>query len=228
MDVVYICREGDNEELRYSLRSLANLQHTNVWVVGGAPNWYTGNRIPVKQQSTKYRNVRANLQAVVNCDDISDEFVLFNDDFFVVQPVESVPYYHGGDLLDKIRRYEDYSPNSVYVQMLWDTLHVLAYHGSPTSLDYALHVPMRMRRQMLGPLLPYECSTRILYGNLFRVDGEHVEDVKVHAKPTGLFSKPDIAAPSFPFLSTSDGTFRRVRDRLLKRMFADRSPYEKQ
>jgi hypothetical protein len=227
VDVVYVCRKGENEELRYSLRSLANLPHTNVWVVGGAPDWYTGNLIKVKQQSTKYRNVRANLRAVVNCDDISDEFVLFNDDFFVVQPVDSVPYYHGGDLLDKIKRYENYSPNSVYVRMLWDTLHVLAYHGSPTSYDYALHVPMRMHREMLGPLLPYDCSTRILYGNLFRVEGVQVDDVKVHSKPVDSFPKPDVAAPSFPFLSTSDGTFNRVKNRLLKRMFLEPSPYER-
>ncbi len=226
MDVVYVCREGENEELRYSLRSLANLPHDNVWVIGGAPSWYTGNRIKVKQQSNKYANVRANLRALVNCGDISDEFVLMNDDFFVVQPVETVDYYHGGDYMDKIKRFEEYSPGSAYVQVLWDTVHILAYQGSPTTLDYDLHVPMRMEKELLGPLLPYEASKRTLYGNLFRVGGEHIEDVKVHSRPIAQFPSHDFTVSKFPYVSSSDRTFRIVHNRLLKKRFRDPSPYE--
>ena len=45
MDIVYNCRPGkQNEELRYSIRSvMENLPHDNLWVVGGKPEWYTGN-----------------------------------------------------------------------------------------------------------------------------------------------------------------------------------------
>jgi hypothetical protein len=226
VDAVYICREGDNEELRYSLRSVAaNMPHENVWVVGGKPDWYVGNHIPVKQQSTKYNNARANLRATVNCGDISPEFVLMNDDFYVLRKVESVPYYHGGDLMDKIKTFEGFAAKSKYLQILWDTVHVLAYHGSPTTLDYAIHVPIRMERELLGPLLVYEASIRTLYGNLFRVGGERIDDVKVHTKPRSGIPVHDYVVSDFPFMSTADRTFWQTR-KYLKQLFPEPSRFE--
>ena len=39
-DVVYCVKDDpDNEELRYSLRSLKNLPHQKVWIYGGGPKW---------------------------------------------------------------------------------------------------------------------------------------------------------------------------------------------
>jgi hypothetical protein len=149
-----------------------------------------------------------------------------NDDFFIVKPVDSVPYYHGGDYLDKIKRYEKLAAGGIYTAVLWDTLHLLAQRGSPTSLDYDLHVPMRMRRDLLDTLLGFDVSKRTLYGNLFRVGGEEIEDVKVHSKPLEHFPMYDYLHSDFPFLSTSDRTFRIVHNRLLKKRFKDPSPYE--
>lgn len=227
MDVVYICRDGENEELRYSLRSVAkNLDYNNVWVVGGKPDWYTGNHIAKPQMGTKYANARNNLRAIVDCGDITDEFVLMNDDFYVMSAVDVVPYYHGGDLIDKIRVFEGFAAKSKYLSMLWDTLHILARNGSPTSLDYALHVPMRMRRSKLGPMLSYEASIRTLYGNLMRVGGEQITDVKVHTGPRNGPTQHDYMSSDFPFLSTHDRTFHTVRKQLLRYRFAEPSPFE--
>ena len=48
MDFVYICKEGVNEELKYSIRSVVeSFPESNIWVVGGKPDWYTGNYIQV-------------------------------------------------------------------------------------------------------------------------------------------------------------------------------------
>lgn len=227
MDVVYICRPGDNEELRYSLRSIAdNLAYNNVWLVGGKPDWYRGYHIAVKQTGTKYANGRKNLRAVVDADLISNEFVLMNDDFYVMKPTEVVPYFHGGDIMDKIRVFEGFAANSKYLQMLWDTVHILARNGSPTTLDYALHTPMRMRRDKLGPLLEYEASIRTLYGNLNRVGGEYLDDVKIHTRPRSGVPQPDYLESEHQFLSTHDRTFTKVYKELLKHVFNEPSPFE--
>ena len=62
MDLVYICGPGDNEELRYSIRSaVKNLKFDNLWVVGGKPKWYVGNYLEVIQNKSKYTNARNNL-----------------------------------------------------------------------------------------------------------------------------------------------------------------------
>ena len=43
MDIVYVVRPGDeNEALRYSLRSLANIPHRTVWIAGYRPKWCYG------------------------------------------------------------------------------------------------------------------------------------------------------------------------------------------
>jgi hypothetical protein len=149
-----------------------------------------------------------------------------NDDFYVMSPVDVVPYFHGGDLMKKIKTFETFAGNSKYVRLLWDTLHILAYHGSHTSLDYALHVPMRLKRSELGPLLGYEASIRTLYGNLKQVGGTEISDVKVDTKPAELFPRHDYLNSDFPFLSTADVTFTMVYNRLLKKRFRDPSPYE--
>jgi len=48
MDFVYICKDGVNEELKYSIRSVVeSFPETNIWVVGGKPDWYTGRDISI-------------------------------------------------------------------------------------------------------------------------------------------------------------------------------------
>jgi hypothetical protein len=227
MDVVYIVRPGENEELRYSLRSLANLPHGDVWVAGAAPDWYKGNLLPVKQSATKYENARNNLRALCDDDRISDTVVLMNDDFFIVKPITDLPVLHGGDVYNKIVRHSAYAATSPYVALLWDTLHILAHRGVPTSLDYALHVPMTMDRGKLSDLLGYAGSYRILYGNIYAVGGDYAEDVKYHRVIANGPTPYDFRRGSSPFLSTSDGTFPRVKSALLGKLFPDKSPYER-
>lgn len=41
MDILYLCRPGENLELRYSLRSLRNVPHGRVWIFGDCPDWVT-------------------------------------------------------------------------------------------------------------------------------------------------------------------------------------------
>ena len=51
-DVVYILKNGcDGYELRYSLRSLANMDHGKVWFVGGQPDGlYPDERMEFEQE----------------------------------------------------------------------------------------------------------------------------------------------------------------------------------
>jgi hypothetical protein len=105
MDLVYICRDGDNEELRYSIRSaVANLPHDNIWIVGGKPDWYTGNFIRTKQNGLKFDNARNNLNTACRKYEISSDFVLMNDDFYFMDKIDKIEMFHGGRLIDKIRR----------------------------------------------------------------------------------------------------------------------------
>ena len=156
MDCVYICGPGENEELRYSIRSVVkNFPHSNIWVVGDKPDWYIGNFIPVKLTGVKYNNARNNLYAITEHPDISESFYLMNDDFFIINKIDNFTTWHGGLLYDKADLYDALVPRSLYTKMLNNTYNKLIRLGITDPLDYELHVPMLMEKSKLAKVLKY-------------------------------------------------------------------------
>lgn len=216
-DIVYLVRDGDdNEELRYSLRSLRNLPHGDVWLAGFQPSWTTNVKcVEVDQSGKKWDNQTRNLTAAVEHDGLSDPFVMFNDDFFVTEPVESVPALHRGPLSAMLRQYVD--RRDQYARRIVATTKLLG----PDALCYdVIHTPMTFHKEPLASVLE-ECRSQFLfrsvYGNRAGVGGRQIADVK--ARDTDV----DLARP---FCSTSDNLFTRKPGHLLRRQFPDPSPYE--
>ena len=95
MDFVYLCKTGENEELRYSIRSVLNsFPKAKIWVVGGKPKWYVGNYVEVIQDRNLYTNIYNNLVAICKSNQISNKFILMNDDFFIVNKVSKINYFY--------------------------------------------------------------------------------------------------------------------------------------
>jgi len=230
MDFVYICRPGNNPELKYSLRSIyLNTDVNSVWVVGGKPDWYKGNFLPVMQQKTKYENAQNNLRAAINSNKIPNKFILMNDDFYITRRLNSMPVYHGGYLLDKINKFNKYRPG-LYANKLEETFRILKRNGVQNPLDYAIHVPMTVHKENLSFAVELGGSIRTIYGNMNRVGGTRlpVDDVKVHLTTVRYPAKFDYKTNEFnlPFLSTSDQTFRQVYRGYLNTAFSQPSPLE--
>lgn len=224
MDYVYICRSGENEELRYSLRSVyKNAPDGRVWLVGGKPGWYSGDFIPVRPTSHKYNNARNNLQAIVTSSDISDDFVLMNDDFFVTKPIDSIQTYHGGLLSDKIKKYRSQPGASSYTNMLMATYRTLRRRGVDAPLDYELHVPMPMTKAGLSVALKTNVLWRSAYGNLHSVGGLQTVDVKYYGSTSLRSSYP--LDGEMPYLSSEDNSFKEVLP-MLDRLFGLPCKYE--
>jgi hypothetical protein len=200
-DVVYLCRPGENEELRYSLRSLRNLPHGKVWIFGGAPDWVNRDRvnvIEVPQEEfnfrqawlTKYLNVRRNLTAAVRHKDVSANFTYMNDDFYVTEAIDKVPILNYGTREQFGAYYLAHSKvPSNYVQAEFDTLDWVSQEfGIEDPLSYALHVPLPVKKasmegllQILPETLPsgQPAHLRTAYGNAARLGGKTIRDVKV-------------------------------------------------
>jgi hypothetical protein len=228
MDVVYICRHGKNEELRYSIRSVVkNLAHDNIWVVGGKPQWYVGNYILVPRHANKYVHGRRNLRAICESEEISEKFVLMNDDFFIMKKMAEIPALRGGRLTEKIEIYRKFAPKGRFLNNLLESLSVLANLGVRTSWDYAIHVPMVMEKKKLAKILDYPGSVRTNYGNIYKVGGKKIADVKVHAKKQDGPEPFDYLKYDSPFLSTADNTFNRLRAHVLRHKFPNRTSYER-
>jgi len=219
MDIVYILK-GDSKELRYSLRSLQNIPHDKVFIVGGQPSGLDNViRIPVAQNSTKWENQKRNLVAACRSDELSDDFILFNDDFYVTQRVVNAPVFHRGLLSDVYKGYA--SRHDAYAVGMKTTLKDLG----PEALAYdAIHVPMVMNKdRVLGMIksIPRGALIRSWYGNLYKIGGEFHEDAKVriHAPYQDLSDKD--------FVSTSNQSFKKDwPGQWIKDQFLDPCRYE--
>ena len=219
LDVVYYVRPGErNPELRYSLRSLSNLPHGRVLLVGHKPTWVQGvEYVRGNEIGTTEGNAIGNLRLA--CEHAgSDRFVVFNDDFFVMEPMDEVPSLHAGPL-SKIAH-----GATTYRRQLQEAARLLEAAGflPRDLLAWTLHIPVVVDRERLSTVLRMVgtrrpiAEWRTVYGNYWGVTGEEASDVKVRRRTD---------APDGPFLSTQDATFEFVASRI-KRAFPTPSPYE--
>lgn len=218
LDVVIPLKESnDNEELRYVLRSIAaNLPHRKIFLAGFTPDWVKGvESINVEiPQGLKYSKSLANTKAACADPRVSDDFILFNDDFFVMQPVESIEPVHRGSLrkfhalfASKNHRYRNYRDG---IGRMRD---ILEYHfgiAPEAQLCYELHVPMIFNKakrlecyeiQDRFPAGDLALHTNTLYGNINHVGGNFAPDVKYFDSE----SEPD---PDLVFISSDDESFK--------------------
>ena len=174
MNLVYVCRSGENEELRYSIRSaVENISHDNIWVVGNKPDWYSGDFVDVPDQKTKFDNIINCTYAITDIGAISDDFILMNDDFFFLKPVGKMPILHGGLLRDKIDKYISLGARR-YATLLSRTYNNLVRQGIKDPLDYDIHVPMPMNKVKLRQSIKKAYFPRSGYGNIHNVGGEQI------------------------------------------------------
>lgn len=228
-DVVYVVRPGDrNEELRYSLRSLANLPHGRVWIAGYMPSWVTGvGHIPSPANPGSHQHAKGNLRAACEHPEVSESFVYMNDDFFVMQQLERLPIMHRGPLVEAIR---NAGMASGYTRAMVKVLAILTEHGIAEPLMYDLHAPMTVTKAgMLQALelcdlhkdsrVGYRLHERTLFGNLNAVGGVKAHNHKVYRQDRGW--------SSWPFISTNDHTFRILPvGEYIRGRFPEQSPYE--
>lgn len=228
MDIVYILKNGGTfEELRYSLRSLDNFPHDNVWFYGGNPEGLIPDRQAAFQQDgkNKWEKVRNSLFKVCQNEEISKEFWLFNDDFFCMRPCEGIPPYYDGTLYKRIvaveQRYRGFSP---YSSELRRTVRILEENGLDVK-NYAVHMPMLIDREKALVVLDRfsECPMfRSLYGNYWNVGGVEHKDVKIYLQN----EEPD---PESDWLSTSDLSFRQgAVGEYIRSVFEKAGVYERQ
>lgn len=229
LDAVYFVREGENEELRYSLRSVdQNLRCRKVWIIGGKPDWANPDgfvRIPQDDKDrTKWDKVQESLRRVAANEEITEDFILMNDDFFINQPTSKIEPATAGTLQEHIERIERNYRNAptTYTIELRRAQRVLEEAGLTTN-SYELHIPMIINRKKLAETLaffPPRHATRSLYGNLHKIGGTRQKDCKV-VRIGQPFSK------EAQFLSSDDSTWGDTDlANFIKQKFSKKSRWE--
>ena len=232
-DVCYVVREGDdNEELRYSLRSLRNLPHGQVFIAGYKPSWVQNVvHLPVAQGNFKHANSGGNLLVACRDKRLSDDFGLMNDDFFIMSPIGRVPNLRRlKPMKHYLEMYENLNSESHFLLTMKRATEVLEFYGIKKLDNYDLHMPMMINKTRFLALydkvqvdfpgygLPHR---RSLYGNYLQLGGQRVRDAKV------LNDQIDFRLVK-PFLSTIARSFADGEvGRYIRDSFPEKSGYEK-
>ena len=205
-DIVYILKDDiATEELRYSLRSIEqNFPHRFVWFVGGQPKGLKPDRLLRHNQfgANKWLKIKSSMLEVVKQEELSDEFFLFNDDFFVTKPFEKeFVNFTDRTLTDRIEDFRrENSHLNRYARTLVQTEEELKAQGHET-LNFEVHLPMLFEKNKVEAAL-HSCFSpqmRSIYGNITGCKVIDRRDVKVN-------SLSDIPYGT-DFVSTNDTTF---------------------
>lgn len=173
-----------NKELRYCLRLIEKhlKNYRNIYIVGELPNWLT-NVIHIPASDTSSHEVNIKNKILIACEhpDISEDFIFFNDDHFLIKDVDALtyPYYYCDDLHRKVI-------GAMYRQSCNNTRNILEHNNLPI-LHYDIHAPIIYNKSMFKKIMEaYDWNVRSgyiiksLYCNTLKVMGEVMTDLKVN------------------------------------------------
>ena len=235
LDICYCVKDSPwNEELRYSLRSLKNLKGIGkVWIFGGCPSWVNEEEVNVvrveQDKGNKWENTAGNWIEICKNPEVSENFILMNDDFFVMRRTDTIPYFYDRTLVARRNDffvkmgYLGYRANK-YTRRLLQAEQALLKENLPTK-NYELHLPMVFNKQKLGELIEKYNNLgakRSLYGNTYAENSVQTIDVKIWERDKKWDNKST-------FLSTSDRSFAdgKVGEQI-RNKFKKPSKYEKE
>lgn len=231
MDVLYILGRGskhDDMELRLSLRCLEKnaIGVDRVFIVGNKPEWVQ-NVVHIPAEDTYTAENNAFQKVLKACHNgISDNFLLMNDDFFLLEKrdIEYYPFFVRGWL-------DVEKPDNSYKRSINRTVMALKPY-SKAPMNYEVHCPIIFNKHKMlfleGVAEYFKKEEGILirsfYHNVFYRDcndfeeGTLVEDTKIY---TDTWEDPNKTG----CISTSDDC-----DNILKRiekMYPNKSRWEK-
>lgn len=234
--VVYYYKEDGSkgEDLKYSIRSvIKNFPYSQILILGDKPSWFketerithipsvnnktsswTLGWVPFQHMLTLIKNAKF------------DDFILFNDDFYVTKKID--------EFYDMCRSEADYELRA-RVNRVYNKRTMQSLKFTKSKKYFNLHAPMRMKVSRLKSLLDWwlksnvkDLDFRTLYGNLYIEDYSKLVEV---ADFKSSFIRPDLLDPTLrDYYSTSSSDFREPCSEVakkIKEMFPEKSPCEK-
>lgn len=203
MDIVIPLQIRDkNPDLKYTLRTFdKNLKNFDgkIFFSGSyRPSWVTDEIevIENKQNRGKWLNSLYNIVAACHDKRVSEEFLLANDDFFLLKKADMENRkefnYCRGKIQDKIDEYQEEEANtkSMWKKSFKRIKELLESLGSQHYMDFTLHRPMIFHKEKFLEIFnkpqvqeylktSYILSYRSLYGNIYFEYPELAEDKKL-------------------------------------------------
>lgn len=138
MDILYIVGTGskwNNNELRYSLRSIAKYGKNigRVYLCGYKPDWVSREVTHIAAKdiyNRKHKNILHKVRCAMDFSDIGRHFLISSDDHYYIRETdfEELPlYYRAEEIPDKMPK----NNNNEYFRSLIQTRQLLERHGLP-------------------------------------------------------------------------------------------------
>lgn len=204
-DVVYILKQDiDSEELRYSLRSVCeNFPVNEVWFFCGCPEWaQPDHHVPFQQVGDSWQRQFETFGEIARTEGVTEEFYLFNDDFFIMRPYTMSGRESSGTLYARALAVElAYGMETAYSKRLKHTEKMLRLKNLDI-ISYEVHMPMLMEKSKVAQTyaeFDNRSFFRSAYGNQHFIGGEIVRDCKV--------ATVEPYDKDAPLLSTNDRNF---------------------
>lgn len=224
-DLLYVIGPGSSghEELRHSLRSVAkNLPHRKVWIVGSVPDWTRNvEEINLEPHPEKFPNQRQSLTVAVDQQDLSDNFILMNDDMFVIEPVSDLPCFHLGPSSAHLEFLDSVGKDNDWVDAVRATAE---WFGDPNC--YECHIPLLFSRERLRAVLrAYPKDRPFAAGEVYEAARAGSEGVLGHC--VKVTRQPLAEKLGTPFLSSDDRSFAKGEvGRYVRSLFPEKCRYE--
>lgn len=159
INVLYVVGNGSSwrdNELRFSLRSLEKFipDHGTVYVVGHLPSGLKGIvHIPAEDEA-KNPIVNVNSKLLLATEKLShlDEFLLFNDDFWLTGEWQSDTYYYDGTLEGRYSKFA-VSADNYYLKAIKETLADVHVQSGGVAKNFELHCPILFNVRLLKDVL---------------------------------------------------------------------------
>lgn len=193
-DIVYIyshqASKWRGQELKYSLRSLERYgrNYGKVYIVGDKPPYLNDKIIHIKKEdkaANKERRIYEKLLCACQTEEISNPFLLFNDDYFLTRSIDLslIGYFYFDRLENKVKSRK---LNDIYRNALKNTAQALTERGLPTK-HFDIHFPMKYYKdKFIEVMTGYDWEVRYgyviksLYANSLKIQGEDKPDHKIY------------------------------------------------
>lgn len=167
-NILYLYKESNTHALRFSLRSLVNVPHDKVYIVGDKPGWMQ-NVVHIPYEFKKTKIINEWEQIFKACEVIKGEFLLFNDDFYILKELDSYCFTKG----DITRKSSKYYNAYLRTKKLFENFE-----------SYEVHAPMLIEcNKFLALRKKYDISKcflhRSVYGNHYKCEAKEVADNKI-------------------------------------------------
>ena len=204
MDIIYLVGEGcskcDDNELRYSLRSIEKYgKNVNkVYVAGYCPEWLSDEicKVPCKQiydrpQNIiqKHINMLGTLLYTIDNTDISNKFLVSMDDHFYIRETDFDNYpIYAKKVLDNAQLGTKRNPPTKYGQFILKTKKLLEKMNLPTYF-FTLHRNMHISKDIMN-----ECRDIL----------ENIIDQEVACEPIVFLLNYQYKQQPFEFVTIKD------------------------